>query len=140
MLKDETHGLVFMRTARYISRVYNRHLANVSLSASQHGILEAVGRLGPVTLQDVTNDLMAERSAVQRTLQPLIKQQLLRATADPAHKKRLLFQLTDDGRQRLDSSAACISSAEAEIEGLFEQSKLPNVCFDWRIQPVDATH
>lgn len=134
-MKDETYGLLCMRAARYISRVYNRHLANVFLSAGQHGILEAIGRLGPATLQDIAEDLMAERSAVQRTVQPLIKQQLIRLATDPTHKKRLLYQLSEEGKTRLASSAVCISSAEAEIGELVNQSTLPSLCGE-RLSPA----
>jgi DNA-binding MarR family transcriptional regulator len=115
MVKCERYGKVLMRAARYAARVYNRHLTGVSLTASQHGILEAVGLSGPVALQDLADELVIERSALQRTLQPLKKARLVQSMIDPDHKKRSLYQITAEGRQRLESSAALIHSAETEL-------------------------
>jgi DNA-binding MarR family transcriptional regulator len=111
----ERYGRVLMRAARYAARIYNRHLADASLSASQHGILEAVGTFGPVALQDLADELVIERSALQRTLQPLKTAKLVQSTMDPIHKKRSLYQITTEGQQRLELSATLICTADAEI-------------------------
>ncbi len=108
-----------MRAARYAARVYNQHLMSVSLSASQHAILEAIGMFGPVTLQELAHELVIERSALQRTLQPLKKANLVQATRDPAHAKRSVYQITAEGKARLESSIALIQAAEVEIAKFF---------------------
>lgn len=115
----ERNGRVLMRAARYAARVYNRHLANAALSASQHSILEAVGTLGPVALQDLADELVIERSALQRTLQPLKKAKLVQSMKDPIHTKRSLYQITTEGKHRLEVSVALIHAAEAEIATFF---------------------
>jgi len=115
-VKDsERYGRVLMRAARYAARVYNRHLADASLSSSQHGILEAIDAFGPVALQDLADELIIERSALQRTLQPLKKARLVQSMIDPEHKKRSLYLITNEGKRRLESSAALIVSAELEL-------------------------
>jgi DNA-binding MarR family transcriptional regulator len=125
---DTRYGPVFMRAARYIARVYNRHLANVSLTASQHVILEAIGQSGPVALQDLTDKLVIERSALQRTIQPLIRGRFIESVVDRFDKRRLLYQLTDDGHRLLESAVAYICSAEVELEELFDRSDILTAC------------
>ncbi|MEI6001662.1 winged helix-turn-helix transcriptional regulator [Paraburkholderia bengalensis] len=120
----ERYGLAFMRAARYVARVYNRHLANVSLTASQHGILEAIGKHGPVSLQVLGEVMVIERSALQRTLQPLKRAKLVQSMVDPANKKRSLYELTAEGGARLESSISLIWSAEAELAEFFGRSDL----------------
>jgi DNA-binding MarR family transcriptional regulator len=119
VMDGDRNGKVLMRAARYAARVYNRHLAHASLSASQHGILEAVGAFGPVALQDLADELVIERSALQRTLQPLKKANLVQSMQDPVHKKRSLYQITTEGKERLELSLALIRAAEAEIAKFF---------------------
>ncbi|WP_160167952.1 MarR family winged helix-turn-helix transcriptional regulator [Caballeronia insecticola] len=121
-MKDERYGLALMRTARYMTRVYNRHLAGISLTISQHGILEAVGGRGPIAHQDLADTLVIERSALQRSLQPLIRAGFIESTKDPEQKKRLLYRLTEDGAGRLQSATACVSAAEAELDQLLVRS------------------
>lgn len=118
----ERYAPTFMRAARYIVRVYNRHLADMLLTASQHAILEAVGRSGPIALQDLADELIVERSALQRTLHPLKKTGLVRSLPDANERRRPLYQLSDEGRRLLESSVARVCSAEAEIEQLFNRS------------------
>ncbi|RFU49167.1 MarR family winged helix-turn-helix transcriptional regulator [Paraburkholderia sp. DHOC27] len=127
VMDGERYGPVFMRAARYIVRVYNRHLADMLLTASQHAILEALGKSGPIALQDLADELVVERSALQRTLQPLKKTGLVRSLTDSNERRRPLYQLTDEGRSLLESSAARVCSAEAEIEQLFDRSDIPAV-------------
>ena len=117
-----------MRAARYAARVYNHHLMSVSLSASQHGILEAVGVFGPVTLQELADELVTERSALQRTLQPLKKANLVQSTRDPSHLKRSVYQITSEGKQRLESSVALIQAAEVEIAKFFALPAATTIC------------
>jgi DNA-binding MarR family transcriptional regulator len=123
----ERYGPVFMRAARYIVRVYNRHLADMMLTASQHAILEAVGHSGPIALQDLADELVVERSALQRTLQPLKKTGLVLSRADANERRRTLYLLTDEGRRLLELSAVRVCSAEAEIDQLFNSSDVSTV-------------
>jgi DNA-binding MarR family transcriptional regulator len=121
-MEHERSGFAFLRMARYVIRVYNRHLADVHLTASQHCILESLREISPISLQDLADRIVVERSALQRTIQPLKKDNLVRSLVDPAQTRRLLYELTDDGRRRLESSAARVYQAEAEIEAFLQET------------------
>jgi DNA-binding MarR family transcriptional regulator len=121
------YGLVFSRASRYISRIYNKHLADAALTVGQYGILASVCHSGPVILRDLAERLVIERSALQRTIQPLISAGFLKAMADPVNKRRLVYELADEGRRCLETAAACICAAEAEIEQIFERSAIASI-------------
>ncbi|MEM5461655.1 MarR family winged helix-turn-helix transcriptional regulator [Paraburkholderia phytofirmans] len=120
----EGYGFVFTRAARFISRIYNRHLAKDSLTVGQYGILVSIANSGPILLQDLADQLVIERSALLRTVKPLLHAGLIQSTADPAYKKRLLYQLADEGRRLIETASASIRSAETEIEGIFPPSTI----------------
>ncbi|MGY6126969.1 MarR family winged helix-turn-helix transcriptional regulator (plasmid) [Paraburkholderia strydomiana] len=123
-MKYEGYGFVFTRAARFISRIYNRHLVDVKLTVSQYGILAALGHCDSVALQDLADRLVIERSALLRMVRPLIKAGLVRSTIDVMHKRRLLYRLTEEGHLRLESASAFVHSAESEIERIFARSEI----------------
>jgi DNA-binding MarR family transcriptional regulator len=124
IMQYEGYGFVITRAARYISRIYNRHLAKDSLTVGQYGILLSIANSGPILLQDLADRLVIERSALLRTIKPLLDAGLIQSTADPAYKKRLLYQLADEGRRLIETASASVRSAETEIEGIFPRSTI----------------
>ena len=129
-MDHDRYGLQVMRAARYATRVYNRHLAKVSLTASQHGILEQIAQAAAISLQDLADKLIVERSSLQRTLQPLIKTELVQTMLDPLNKRRALFRLTENGKTVLESSFALIRCAEEEIETLIGKPAIQIPCHE----------
>jgi DNA-binding MarR family transcriptional regulator len=134
------YGLVSSRASRYIARIYNKHLADAALTVGQYGILASVCASGPVVLRDLAERLVIERSALQRTIQPLISAGFLRSMADPANKRRLMYELADEGRRCLDIAARCIVAAEAEIEQIFERSAIVSIRDDLLVVANASRH
>jgi DNA-binding MarR family transcriptional regulator len=93
--------LVFNRAARAISRLYNRHLVCASLTVGQYCILDTVLKTGPITLRDLGDALVIERSALLRALKPLSTAALLQSSADPSNRRRILVGITLSGEDRL---------------------------------------
>lgn len=125
--QHQGYGLVFSRAARYISRIYNKHLTDVSLTVSQYGILASIADSGPVVLRNLAERLVIERSALLRTMHPLVSAGFIKSSADPLNKRRRLYDLADEGYRRLKASLACIDAAEAEIEQIFERSAITSI-------------
>ena len=112
---------VFNRAARAISRLYNRHLVCASLTVGQYCILDTVSKTGPITLRDLGDALVIERSALLRALKPLSTAALLQSTADPSNRRRILVGITLSGEDRLRLAVSGIRAAEQEIEALHGQ-------------------
>jgi DNA-binding MarR family transcriptional regulator len=126
-MQHQGYGFIFSRAARYISRIYNRHLDGASLTISQYGILSSIADAGPIALRELAEHVVIERSALLRMVQTLITCRFLASMPDPEHKRRLLYQLTDEGRLRLQTAAARVCEAEAEIEQRFERSTVESI-------------
>ena len=126
-MQNQGYGFVLNRAARYITRIYNRRLADVSLTLSQYGTLAAIAETGPVALQDLAEQLVIERSALLRMVQKLLSARFLLSMPDPSSKRRLLYQITNDGYRCLAAAAACVCEAEAEIEQRFERVNIMSV-------------
>jgi DNA-binding MarR family transcriptional regulator len=125
--QHEGYGLVLSRAARFITRIYNRHLADVSLTASQYGILTSISSAEPVALRELADILVIERSALLRMVQPLLAAGFLLASADPGNRKRLQYRLADEGRRNLEHASKCVQAAEAEIEQLLGRTQIREI-------------
>lgn len=124
---SQRYCFVFGRATRRISRIYNRHLTKVSLTVGQYGALTAIAHSGPTILRDLAEELVIERSAMLRAVRPLISAGLLSSAPDPPHRKRLLYQLTDEGRDCLRSAAKSVHDAEREIEARFQHAHIERI-------------
>jgi DNA-binding MarR family transcriptional regulator len=126
-MQYEGYGFVFARAARYISRIYNKHLSKVSLTVSQYNILVSVATFGPINLHDLAERLVVERTALLRTTKPLIKAGFVQSAVDPTYKKRLLYQISVEGLRCVELAATSVLSAETEIEAMFPRSTILSI-------------
>jgi DNA-binding MarR family transcriptional regulator len=115
-LTADGYCLLLNRVARAISRFYNHHLRRASLTVGQYCILATVLKGGPITLRDLGNALVIERSALLRALKPLSTAGLLQSTADPSNQRRILVEITPSGEGRVRLAAAGIRATGLEIE------------------------
>lgn len=89
------------RTARALTRVYDEVLEPVGLTVTQFSILRTLNGLERPTLAELAEATAHEKSALWRTLQPLVKEALVE-TSTEARSQRLA--LTDAGRERLQEA------------------------------------
>ncbi|NPT59297.1 MarR family winged helix-turn-helix transcriptional regulator [Paraburkholderia elongata] len=118
-LTPDGYCLLFNRAARAISRLYNHHLICASLTVGQYCILATVLKSGPITLRDLGDALVIERSALLRALKPLSTVRLLQSTADLSNQRRILVEITFSGEDRVRLAASGIRAAGLEIEGRY---------------------
>jgi DNA-binding MarR family transcriptional regulator len=65
------YALAARKTDRYLSRLYDSHLAPTGLSASQLAILGLLKMHGPLKIAELANRLILERTSLVRALRPL---------------------------------------------------------------------
>jgi DNA-binding MarR family transcriptional regulator len=65
------YALAARKTDRYLSRLYDSHLAPTGLSASQLAILGLLKMHGPLKIAALANRLILERTSLVRALSPL---------------------------------------------------------------------
>jgi DNA-binding MarR family transcriptional regulator len=105
------------KAARYVTQLYDQHLAGAGLRATQYTILARLRALGPTTINALAKDLVMDRTTLGRNILPLQRRCLIAVTKgrDDARSKEL--QLTKSGLARLEAASAGWAKAQAQLEG-----------------------
>jgi DNA-binding MarR family transcriptional regulator len=106
------------QAARHVSHIYDSHLATEGLKTSQYSILAKLGRLGPLSINELAKLMVMDRTTLGRAVRPLERDKLLTiATDDDARRRKL--KLTAAGETRLKAAAARWREAQKEFELAF---------------------
>jgi len=68
---DRCHCLAVRRNARYLTRLYDRHLANGKVSISQFSILALIHERPGISIAELADAMVMERTTLVRALKPL---------------------------------------------------------------------
>lgn len=104
------------QAARHLSQLYERHLSAVGLTPTQFSILGMLGRGTSLTMVELAQTLVMERTTLVRALRPLLRSGLV---ADVAATRRRQLALTSCGMARLDLAGAHWRAAQDEFEHRF---------------------
>ena len=99
------------RAARALTRHYDAALAPVGLTITQFSVLRTLSTMERPTLVELSDRTAHEKSALWRTLQPLIRQDWV--AAEPGRVLR--FVLTGVGRERLALARPLWKTAQASV-------------------------
>ena len=107
------------QAARHVSQIYDGHLASEGLKTSQYSILAKLGRLGPLTINELAKLMVMDRTTLGRAVRPLERDRLLAigGTDDDGRKRSL--RLTPAGETRLKAASAKWREAQKEFETAF---------------------
>jgi DNA-binding MarR family transcriptional regulator len=106
------------KASRAVARLYERHLAEAGLTATQFAILRAIERGGTRNLRPLADELVMERTSLYRAIAPLERDALvvIKADADDARARRA--SLTPAGHERIRVALPHWQSAQrAFIDG-----------------------
>jgi DNA-binding MarR family transcriptional regulator len=103
--------------ARYVTQLYDQHIAGAGLRATQFSILVRLKALGPTTINALAKELVMDRTTLGRNILPLQRRRLIAITKgrDDARSKEL--QLTKSGLARVEAATAGWAAAQAQFEG-----------------------
>lgn len=107
------------QAARYVSQLYDRHLANVGLTITQFSLLGRLKRAGPMTMKQMADVMRMQRTTLVRTIQPLRRHGLVSSTALGADVRTLSVALTAAGEARLIEGRQHWHAAQDEFEHSF---------------------
>jgi DNA-binding MarR family transcriptional regulator len=110
--------LSLRQATRQISQLYDRHLAVCGLRGTQYSLLSRIGRLGPVSIQDLAASLAMDRTTLGRNMLPLQRQGLVGVAAGEDARRRELV-LTPAGRVLLARAREHWRAAQVEFETVF---------------------
>ncbi|TKC88398.1 MarR family transcriptional regulator [Trinickia terrae] len=107
------------QAARYVSHIYDRHLAQVGLTITQFSILLRLRRTSPQTASQLADSMVMDRTTLVRAIQPLQRDGLLSSAPSERDRRALSIRLTELGVQKLASAKIPWHAAQEEFEERF---------------------
>lgn len=107
------------QAARYVSQLYDRHLARVGLTITQFSILRRISNNSRMTMKQLVNATLLQRTTLVRTVQPLQRDGLVSSRSLPAQGRELWLSLTPAGEARLEAAWSHWQAAQEEFEQRF---------------------
>jgi DNA-binding MarR family transcriptional regulator len=104
------------RAARYLTRLYERHLGQVDLTSAQFSILVGLDEAGELTMNELAEAMVMDRTTLLRGVQPLQRQNLIVARPSEDDARRLVLSLSSAGKRRLKQALVVWTQAQHELE------------------------
>lgn len=120
-----------MRATDSINRRLSTHLAEVDLTISQFGVLEAVHHLGPLNQKTLGEKLLKSGGNITLVIDNLEKYDLVERQQDPSDRRAMLIHLTKKGGAFItDFFPKHLNYIREEFEPLTRQEKkdLAKIC------------
>ena len=104
------------QAARYVTQLYDQHLAAAGLRATQFAILVRLKRLGPTTINALAQAMVMDRTTVGRNIMPLQRRRFIvvKRGRDDGRSKEL--HLTKAGLARIHAGSKEWAKAQAQFE------------------------
>ena len=129
--------------ARYVTQLYDRHLAASGLRSTQFSILTRLKQLGPTTINALAHALVMDRTTVGRNILPLQRRRLIVVKRGESDARRKELHLTTAGLARLEAGFDGWAKAQAQFEGTLGNERASQlrdllrvvVGTDFRVEP-----
>ena len=112
------------RAARYVSSVYDAHLAPSGIGIAQFGILRVIEARPGTSISGLAELLGAERTTLTRNLALLEKKGLLDRSAPSASRSNAVY-LTEQGQSILSEALPLWRRAQDELDAQMGADKAP---------------
>jgi DNA-binding MarR family transcriptional regulator len=104
------------QAARQVTRHYERYFALAQLTSAQFSILVALSEAGRMSMLELANVLVMDRTTLLRAMKPLQREALLQSAASDADPRQLLFGLSPAGERKLKQAMPLWAKAQEEFE------------------------
>ena len=110
------YALAARKSARHLSRLYDRHLAPVGLSVSQFSILRLLKEHGRLKITELAEMLIMERTSLVRALKPLQASGWV-VTERSDDGRAFDVTLSPSGMEKVGEAIPLWAEAQAAFEG-----------------------
>jgi DNA-binding MarR family transcriptional regulator len=111
------HCAALREAARYVTLLYDRHLAAADLSSTQFSILTRLKEVGPTTINALAQALVMDRTTVGRNILPLQRRRLIVVKRGERDARRKELRVTTAGLAHLEAGFEGWATAQAQFEG-----------------------
>jgi DNA-binding MarR family transcriptional regulator len=122
-VQDECNCFALRQAARYVTQMYERHMASLNLTAAQFSILSKLDRLPGSTMLELADSMVMDRTTLVRALKPLQRDGLIVTEASAGDARTFIFNLSDSGRAKLDAARIAWKAAQNEFENGFGRDR-----------------
>jgi DNA-binding MarR family transcriptional regulator len=112
---DLCHCLAARRNARYLTRLYDRHLAAANLSVSQFSLLAMLAEHPDISISALAEIMVMERTTLVRALKPLQSEGFINSRAE-GPRSALRLSLSEAGKLKIKAAEPYWQSAQEELE------------------------
>jgi DNA-binding MarR family transcriptional regulator len=120
---DESHGFAMRQAARYLAKLYERHLKAAALTPTQFAILARLSQGATLTFCELADALLLDRTTLVRAVSALRRARLVRAEAAGDDARTLHFALTDEGSAAHRAARPLWDAAQQELERDFGRER-----------------
>ena len=111
------------QAARFVSQLYERHIAQAGVTAAQYTLLAAIYRRPGTNMAELADAMVMERTTLVRALKPLQRDGLVIAEQQDAGTRAVALNLTDSGKKKLGEAALRWKEAQKEFEEKFGEDR-----------------
>ena len=112
---DQCYCLASRRGARYLTRLYERHLAPSGMTSSQFSILSFLDHTPDMTVADLAHAMEMERTTLVRTLKPMKDLGWIEEGAEKVGRA-VILGITRAGLEKLRQSRPLWQAAQKAFE------------------------
>jgi DNA-binding MarR family transcriptional regulator len=120
---DECNCFALRQAARYVTQIYERHLGEVGLTAAQFTIMAKLARKPDLSILDLADMMVMERTTLVRALKPLQRDGFVLSEPSEHDGRTFLFSLSDAGHRVFEQAAIAWRAAQDEFEVKFGRSR-----------------
>jgi DNA-binding MarR family transcriptional regulator len=113
---SDCNCLAVRQAARYVTQLYDRHLAASGLRTSQYGILAKLKRRGPMAINELAAELVIDRTTLGRNIRPLERDGLIIITPGRTDRRVKQLRLTAAGDARFQETRQAWIEAQQSFE------------------------
>jgi len=117
------HCSAVRQAGRWMTQLYDSHLAPCGLRSSQFAVLARLKELGSASVAELAEALVMDRTTVTRNVTPLQRDGLVQVDMHVSDGRRKAIVLTAQGRERLAAARPHWRRAQAEFEAHFGAQK-----------------
>lgn len=115
------------RATRAITQLYDDALAPSGLRLTQFGLLRTLARNGTMTISLLAAEMLLDRTALSRNLDPLAARGLVEIVAGTDLRTRQVT-MTAAGKRALEAAEPCWADAQREVSRRLGKERLANLC------------
>lgn len=120
---DECNCFALRQAARYVTQIYERHLAQVGMTAAQFTIMAKLARQPESTMLELSEQMVMDRTTLVRALKPMQRDGLVVTKPSEQDSRMFLLSLSAAGEKIFDQAVIAWRAAQDEFEKKFGRSR-----------------